>query len=145
MPRNSASVYLLLVSALPLIAAEPDTPLVNVELRVNGPDGKPIPCRVHLADITGRPHQPQGLPFWKDHFVCDGRLTLKLPSGKYKYEIVRGPEWKRLTGSLDVSGGRVEKVHVKLERLTDVAREGWYSGDLHVHRPVDDIELLMRA
>jgi hypothetical protein len=34
---------------------------------------------------------------------------------------------------------------VALERLADLAAEGWWSGDLHVHRPPADVELLMRA
>src|SRR5262249_5727487 len=32
-----------------------------------------------------------------------------------------------------------------VERLADLAAEGWWSGDLHVHRPVAAVELLMRA
>src|SRR5262249_41270621 len=34
---------------------------------------------------------------------------------------------------------------VQLERLVDLAPEDWGSGDLHAHRPLSDIELLMRA
>jgi hypothetical protein len=33
----------------------------------------------------------------------------------------------------------------RLHRLARLSKEGWWSGELHVHRPVDDIELLMRA
>src|SRR5262245_18727680 len=145
MHRCVAILLLASSSPLPLLALEPDAPLVSVELRVDGPDGKPMPCRVHLADITGRPHQPPGLPFWKDHFVFDGRVNLKLPSGQFKYEIERGPEWKRISGNLDVPARGDQRVHVRLERLAELRNAGLYSGDLHVHRPVEDIELLMRA
>src|SRR5262249_37778856 len=79
------------------------------------------------------------------HFVCDGRVKLNLPPGQHSYEIERGPEWQRIVGSLDVAAGREHTLRVKLERLEDLARQGWYSGDLHVHRPGQDIELLMRA
>ena len=34
---------------------------------------------------------------------------------------------------------------MKLERIANLREAGWYSGDLHVHRPVDEIEQLMRA
>ena len=37
------------------------------------------------------------------------------------------------------------RVEYQLERLADLAAEGWWSGELHVHRPVEAIELLMRA
>lgn len=32
-----------------------------------------------------------------------------------------------------------------MKRLSNIAAEGWWSGDLHVHRPVEDMQLLMRA
>src|SRR5262249_42167561 len=36
-------------------------------------------------------------------------------------------------------------LHVQLGRIADLQKLGWYSGDLHIHRPLSDIELLMRA
>jgi hypothetical protein len=33
----------------------------------------------------------------------------------------------------------------EIEHLVDLTAEGWWSGDVHVHRPVSGIELLMRA
>jgi hypothetical protein len=32
-----------------------------------------------------------------------------------------------------------------LNRIADLAKDGWFSGDLHVHRPVKDMALLMQA
>ena len=37
------------------------------------------------------------------------------------------------------------KVQVELQRLADLAKEGWWSGELHVHRPVAEVPLLMQA
>jgi hypothetical protein len=31
------------------------------------------------------------------------------------------------------------------KRITDLAKEGWFGGDAHVHRPPADIELLTQA
>src|SRR5262245_9233666 len=138
MHRRTILIVLMLCSPCGIFAGE-------IEMRIDGPDGKALPCRMHLTDAAGKPHQPAGLPFWKDHFVCNGRVALKLAPGKYTYEIERGPEWQRLAGALDVAAGREQILHVKLERLTDLARQGWYSGDLHVHRTLPEIELLMRA
>ena len=80
-------------------------------------------------------------------------MTIRRPSavtaiaapGKYSYEIDRGPEYGLQTGSFMLQKKATEKLSVSLERLVDLAAEGWWSGDLHVHRPVRDIELLMRA
>src|SRR5690606_24320603 len=34
---------------------------------------------------------------------------------------------------------------VWLHRIVDLRSEGWYSADLHVHRPLEEIDLLLRA
>ena len=39
----------------------------------------------------------------------------------------------------------VANANVTLSRIALLRDEGWYSGDLHIHRPVSDIELLMSA
>jgi hypothetical protein len=107
--------------------------------------GKPIPCQIYLKDKAGKPVRAEGLPFWHDHFVSPGQVELELPPGKYTYEIERGPEYSDQTGSVLVREKAVTEVTVKLQHLIDLAEKGWWSGDLHVHRPMSDIELLMRA
>jgi hypothetical protein len=107
--------------------------------------GKPLACRIHLLDRDGKPQRAGKLPFWHDHFVCPGQAELQLPPGRYTYEVERGPEYRRITGSLTVQGPGKVTVRLELERIADLARDGWWSGELHVHRPVADIELLMRA
>jgi hypothetical protein len=32
-----------------------------------------------------------------------------------------------------------------LDRIADLAKDGWFSGDLHVHRPLKEMPLLMQA
>jgi hypothetical protein len=107
--------------------------------------GKPVPCRIHLKDAASKPQRASGLPFWHDHFVCRGTARLELPPGKYTYEVERGPEYESQTGSFTLAGGTEKKLTIELRRLTDLSAEGWWSGDLHVHRPVGDAELLMQA
>ncbi|MBI3851247.1 MAG: CehA/McbA family metallohydrolase [Verrucomicrobia bacterium] len=85
------------------------------------------------------------LPFFRDHFVCTGKVQLDLSPGNYSYEIERGPEYLVRTGSVIVTAAATQNLALRLERLVDMAAEGWWSGDLHVHRPVKDIELLMWA
>ena len=107
--------------------------------------GKQVPCRIHLKNAAGKPQRAAGLPFWHDHFVCRGTARLELPPGKYTYEVERGPEYEPHSGSLTLAAGVGTKLDVKLRRLTDLSVEGWWAGDLHVHRPVEDVELLMQA
>jgi len=117
----------------------------HVEIAVVDEAGQPLPCRIHLYDGAGKPQQAEGLPFWRDHFVCPGNVKLELPPGAYRYEIERGPEHEQGAGSFELAQGETERVSVALGRIADLAAEGWYSGDLHVHRALEDMPLLMEA
>src|SRR5262249_27736189 len=107
--------------------------------------GKTVPCRIHLKDAAGKPQRAENLPFWNDHFVCRGTVSLDLAPGKYAVEIEHGPECSLFADSFTLEAGATKKLAVELKRLIDLPAEGWWPGDLHVHRPVEDIELLMRA
>jgi hypothetical protein len=106
---------------------------------------KTVPCRIHLVDSKGKPQLPNNLPSFYDHFCCDGNETLSLPAGKYRYVIERGPEYKRCNGSFEILNSGLTEVTERLHRIADMASIGWWSGELHVHRPVKDMKLLMQA
>jgi hypothetical protein len=57
----------------------------------------------------------------------------------------RGPEYKLRSGHFKVARGDADSKQVTMERFANLSDEGWWSGDLHIHRPVKDIELLMQA
>ena len=106
---------------------------------------EPLPCRIHFKNPKGKAVRADKLPFFHDHFVCSGQVQLDLSPGNYSYEIERGPEYLMRTGSVTVAFAATQQLALKLERVADLAAEGWWSGDLHVHRPLADIELLMQA
>lgn len=106
---------------------------------------KTIACRIHLVNAKGEPQLFDHLPSYRDHFCCDGRVTLTLPAGRYTYVIERGPEYQRSKGSFEIRRGSLTEIKKKLTRIIDMASKGFWSGELHVHRPIKDIELLMRA
>ncbi len=135
-------IVLAATASIPVVADEARSTLT---FEINDERGRPLPCRVHLADAAGKPQAAPGQPFWKDHFVCPGRAAIPLPRGDYQYEIERGPEHQRLSGSASIRLGRDHTLAANLARFADLARDGWHAGDLHVHRPLDQIELLMRA
>jgi hypothetical protein len=117
----------------------------EVRFTVIGDNAKPLPCRMHMKDDAGKPIRPKALPFWHDHFVCNGVAELDLVPGGYSYELDRGPEYLLTTGTLKVAESGGQSVTNQLRRLVNLAPEGWWSGELHVHRPVAEIELLMQA
>lgn len=126
-----------LAGAVRALASRAGRPGRSLTIEVRDKAGKALPCRIHLFDAAGKPHRPPNLPFWRDHFVCEG--PVRLDPAPYRIEVERGPEWSRAAKA--VEGDTV----LELERLDDLPGEGWWPGDLHVHRPLEEIELLMRA
>ena len=117
-----------------------------MQFEIVGEDGAPLACRIHLRNQAGEVQLPAGFPGFHDHFAFPGRGTLELPAGRYTYEVERGPEFTPVFGSVMLSRERErEAVRVQLKRLVDMGREGWFSGDLHIHRSFGDIDLLTRA
>ncbi len=117
----------------------------TLEINVVDGAGAPLPCRVHLQDERGKPQRAAGLPFWKDHFVCPGSAELMLKPGVYTYAIERGPEYRPATGSVEVPDEGRRQLPIQLLRIADLAIRGWWSGDLHVHRAVEEMPLHLRA
>jgi hypothetical protein len=137
----------LLLSGAAASAAPPDAPEAGrvIITVVAETSDRPVPCRVHLKDAAGKAQRAASLPFWFDHFCCPGNAELSLPPGKYTYEIERGPEYRTVSGSFTLGARGETKIVARLQRLMDLTQEGWWSGELHIHRPIEDIELLARA
>ncbi len=118
----------------------------QLEVRVVDKDtGKPLAARMHLKNGQGKPVKPPKVPFWKDHFVFNGATLLELPTGMYTFELETGPEFRVQSGHFQIDRGATDTKSVEMSRFVDMKKEGWWSGDLHIHRPPQDIELLMRA
>lgn len=118
----------------------------ELELRVTDADsGELVPVRMHLKNSRGRAVLPPRVPAWKDHFVFPGKIVLELPPGSYTFEMERGPEYKLRSGNFVIKQGDADTKQVTMERFVNMKEEGWWSGDLHIHRPPEDAELLGRA
>lgn len=135
-------VALVLACALAPARREPFRLEIAV---VDAASTAPIPCRLHVRNAEGKADLAPGLPAWRDHFVCRGSVTLDLPAGEHTYEVERGPEWSRAEGKVSATEGGTQKIVVTLRRLATLSSEGWWSGDLHIHRPLRDVELLAAA
>ncbi len=106
---------------------------------------KPIACRMHLRGPKKRAGRVKGLPFWHDHFVFDGRITLDLPKGNYSFELERGLEYRTLSGHFTIEPFADDAKEVDMKRFVDMSKFGWWSGDLDVRRPIRHVKLLMQA
>lgn len=145
---------------VPIIALIVGNPLFAAgegELTITAIDkttGKEVAVRMYLKDRRGKPVIPKRSVSWKEHldgkivvshFVFDGKVKLSLKPGPYTFEIERGPEYKVRTGNFMIERNAEGFERIQMERFVDMKSEGWWPGELHVHRPIEHIELLMRA
>lgn len=139
---NMKAICLLL-----MLAGVPGAGAGIVHLRIVEDDlDDPLPCRVRLVDAQGTPVLSADLPHWHDHFVCRGTATLELSPGQYRYDISCGPEYQPARGDFTVDDATpAHTLRASLKRIAHLAREGWWSGETHVHRDPEHGELLMQA
>lgn len=122
---------------------------------VDADTGKPVPCRIHLADTDGLYQVPDGhvadpkrtdwrIEWQRDVIknkqrvyavLDDGRFVVKLrPRDGYRLEIVHGLEYEVADLTLDLAGatGQVSKTF-PLKRSINMRQLGWMCADTHVH------------
>ncbi|MFM7785150.1 MAG: CehA/McbA family metallohydrolase [Gammaproteobacteria bacterium] len=122
---------------------------VKVALR-DADTGEPLHARIHVHDESGDYWPPQGhakrvAEGWREDIggdlVIEGRnwayvrpdFTLPLPAGKYRMEVMRGPEYEPRSLDFTVEPGRASTIDIPLKRWLHMAQRGWYSGDTHTH------------
>ncbi len=114
-------------------------PTGRLRVRVTDSSGELLPSRIYLTGADGRAYFPKGsyprvVSVTEDYyFHSDGSFTATLPVGEARLEAWRGFEYEPVYRSADVRAGEHTTVEVQLDRWIDMAADGWYSGDNHIH------------
>ena len=72
-----------------------------------------------------------------------GSAALELAAGRYTVIVEKGLEFERLETTVDLNGARTLRLEPK--RWIHMAAKNWWSADFHLHRPLEDAPLLLRA
>jgi len=132
----------------PVVATERRYHEAVGELRVVTVDraGRTLPARISVTRADGHAYAPDDAwrhadeafdraerGFEYSYFHSDGSAELTVPAGQVQVEVWRGPEYRvaRVNVAVPAGGRRVERLI--LDRLDNLPRRGWWSGDLHVH------------
>jgi hypothetical protein len=119
---------------------------------VDDATGRPVPCRVHFRSAAGVPYQPHGhhnhvtqnLGSWnydvggdvrlgqRSYAYIDGTCQGWLPRGDVIVDVARGFEYEPLRQTVRIEPGQRD-LTLRIGRVADLAAEGWWSGDSHVH------------
>ena len=113
-------------------------PSVEVELEVLDDDGTPTMGQFTFRDPQGRVYPARARRLAPDFFFQDqvyraNGETIRLPPGKYQVTYSRGPEYRVGQREIEVPAGKRHQERFQLERWTNLAHRGWFSGDHHVH------------
>jgi predicted TIM-barrel fold metal-dependent hydrolase len=119
---------------------------------VDDATGRPVPCRVHFRSPQGIPYQPHGhhnhvtqnLGSWhydvggdvrlaqRSYAYIDGTCQGRLPRGDAIVDVARGFEYEPLRQTVRIEPGQRD-LTLRISRVADMAAQGWWSGDSHVH------------
>ncbi len=150
-----AVIGFTLVSFRPALAvsAHPDGEL-RIEV-VDSTTGQPIAARMHLysgrnAGTAANAKRPvklnmPGSAEFGGHFYIDGKATLPLRVGPYMFQLEAGPEYLTQSGHFEIERHADDSKRIEMKRVTDLAKEGWYGGDLDVRRKKNDMPIILRA
>lgn len=122
--------------------------------------GQPLAARLYIRSDKGEWHfaasaDPAGkaVPYKKQrsdkcvemHTALSAHsFEAELPPGKYTLTVERGKEYLPAEQTVEVAEKPLS-VEIKLHRWIDMAGRGWYSGDTHVHRSMDELPTAMLA
>lgn len=122
---------------------------VNLDVVIRDAEtNRTMPARVYLTDSKGELHVPPGAityrKYKEQHFITDGRFRINLPAGEYTLTVERGLEYIPKAVQVPSSPSK-QHVEVALKRWVSMNEVGWYSGDLHNHRKIDEMPQLLLA
>jgi hypothetical protein len=113
-------------------------PAVKVVLDVKDDDGSPTTGQFVIRDKLDRVYPARTRRLEPDFFFHDqiyrhsGEFVL-LPPGEYQLAYTRGPEYRNLSRTITVPNAEEHHESFQLERWIQLTKNGWYSGDHHVH------------
>jgi TolB protein len=114
-------------------------PTGRVRIRVIDSTGQLVAARIYIDASDGRHYTLDGLfhrsmmVFNRHYFHMAGEAEVEVPAGRTSIEAIRGWQFVPKTATVDVAVSGVQTVTIQLQRLVDLAAQGWYSGDSHVH------------
>ncbi len=100
--------------------------------------GRPTAARIHLTASDGKFYAPPDAyarisAAGDAVFHTSGEFTVAVPPGPVRLTVVKGFEFLPAAAEARVAAGEVTRLNVPLQRLTDMAAKGWFSGSTHVH------------
>lgn len=109
--------------------------------------GRETAARVRLVNARGGQFAPVGHPAALSETAQEGDVRFQNRRFSYvtgafeidprllplRYQVIKGFEYTIAEGEITAESARGGAVNISLSRWTSPARDGWYSGDVHIH------------
>ena len=114
---------------------------------VDQESGRPVPARVRLVDENSNevvplghagglaPDAQQGDVRFQSRRYCyvDGEFGVDPRRLPLQFQVLKGYEYSIAVGELTKAAAREGVFTIPLKRWSAMSRQGWYSGDIHIH------------
>ena len=124
--------------------------------------GRPLAARLYIESLDDRGRfyhaKPLGegsaAPYEKKRGVRSVEIHTclsanpfhaSLPAGRYRLTAKRGHESIPATIEVEVGPGEMKPVELVVKRWIDMAELGWFSGDTHCHRTIEELRTVLPA
>ncbi len=109
-----------------------DSPAITrLEVWRGSPGGKRVPLKRTVPAGVG--------------VVLDRQLDITLPDNLYSFRMIRGPEYRIVSGTFQLETTSLDEHSVRLPRMVNMLQEGWTSGDCCVVASPHSLPLRMAA
>ena len=153
---------MLAVSGETISCAAADEPAIVLKGQViDAGTQQPVAARIHIQSADGRWFFPKsvsangsaieykrqaGPASVEQHVTLSAHpFVVTVTPGKYTITVERGKEYAPLVQTVAVGGKKDEDVTLTIQRWINMSSLGWYSGDVHAHRPLADMPNLIMA
>jgi hypothetical protein len=106
---------------------------------------QPVAIRFMLRNDSGRIPKLPGLLRRGDWYLLDRTIVVKQRDGDFSYSASRGPEYAVTSGGFTLSRNAADELPVYVERSCEMRKEDWWSGDLLVRLPENELRRWMAA
>jgi hypothetical protein len=147
------------LSAVSLASAAESRVRVTVK---DADSGKVIATRLYLTSTAGVPYyfsvenaEGSAVKYekqnWLDAQSVEYHTTVSahscfavVPSGRYTLVVEHGKVYRPVVQTVEVNDQDV-RLEIAMQRWSDPAAAGWYSGDTHLHRTIDELRGVVLA
>ncbi len=109
---------------------------LSATVSVNGGDQEPEndPYEPYSLRMAANRHKgPIRFRKLNYYFFTDGSFSVRVPAGTCTVEVRRGYEYTPTQKTFHLAKNQKAKATIYLKRWIDMAKQGWYSGDTHIH------------